>query len=287
LIPLRNGKVLVANGDGTFFEVDADRNARPLPNLTGAPKRDGFLRDDGNVILVGEDGSIVEADPDGSMRVLQTKSASVAELLRVAGSTSGPLEVYRTSFDGGPFERWTEAGGWEKLTDGGARFDFGSYSVAWLGPNEAIATGVVDGTNSAFRYVDGDVVEERVAGIKRPTSIADIPGVGLVIGTEDGVILKYEDERFEIASDLVIDSQVRAVLPTDRGFFYGRTRWASWDPIGGYCEQETGSADGTRVAPLGDRGFIAIGDLYPDRFRRNSFLFTLDRMEIDHPCLGK
>jgi hypothetical protein len=142
---------------------------------------------------------------------------------------------------------------------------------------------VLEKSNSAVRYRNGDLIEEPMPGAERPVSIVSIPGVGLVVGTQRGAIIRELDGRFEVDPDSGIDSQIRNILPTSRGFFYGRTRWASWDPIAGYCQTETGSADGSRIAPLGDRGYLAIGDL----FVRDSFLFTLDRMDFDHPCLGK
>jgi hypothetical protein len=281
LIALRNDKVLVANADGTFWEVDADRNVRPLPLLTGAPKRGGFTTNDGTVYLVGDDGTIARGDPDRGVEIVQTGGATVTEFTLVDGARVGPIEIYRASF-GRPFERW-DGTGWTQLTSGGAELEHGTYAVAWIGPNEAIATGVLARSNSAIRYLDGDLIDEPMPGAERPTAIASIAGAGIVVGTQRGVILRDRDGTFVAEPESGIDSQIRNIIPTKSGFFYGRTRWGSWDPIAGYCPSETISADGSRVAPLGERGFLAIGDL----FLENSFLFTLDRIDVDHPCLAK
>jgi hypothetical protein len=281
LIALRDEKVLVANADGTFWEVDADRNIRPLPLITGAPNRAGFVTNDGTVYLVGEDGTIARGDPDRGMEIIQTAGATVTEFTLVDGARVGPLEIYRASF-GRPFERY-DGTGWTQLTSGGSELEYGAYSVAWIGPNEAIATGVLSRSNNAVRYLDGELIQEPMPGSERPTAIASIPGAGIVVGTQRGVIIRERGGTFVAEPESGIDSQVRMIVPTKRGFFYGRTRWASWDPIAGYCPTDTSSADGSRIAPLGERGFLAIGDL----FTVNSFLFTLDRVDVQHPCLGK
>ncbi len=285
IVPRKNGKAIVANADGTFYELDADRNARQLTQIsTDTPNRAGFEANDGTLWMVGRDGTVAHGDPEVGMSIVQTRGATISDLTLVDGARVGPTEIYRTSFQG-PLERF-DGTGWRQLARGVGmgeiNFEYGAYSVAWIKTNEAVASGISTDSNQLLRYRDNVLSLVGMPEGERPTAVAFIPGLGLIVGTRNGRIIREHDGDFEVEHDSRIDSQVRTIVPTNRGFFYGRTSWGSWDPVAGYCPIDIVNVDSARVVALGDRGFLLMGGLL-----REGFLFVFERTDVEDPCLEK
>lgn len=290
VVPLTEETALVGNADGSFFEVDIEENVRPLDHISpDTPRRAGFAREDGEVVLVGRDGTVARGYPlESDFTIVHTGGATVADFLQVDGSKAGPLEIFRTSWFGfehrllsqGPLEHF-DGQDWEQITDGNASFSQGSYSVAWIGPGRAIASGVVD-EPKLVRYEDGELTLEELPNGAVAERIVDLPGIGVVIGTRRGRIVRRVDDawRLDEASDL--SGGARAIVRTERGFFYGETRWGSWDPVGGYCALDVQTNSASRIVRLGSRGFLA-HNVFPDE----AALFTLERTDADLPCLAE
>lgn len=290
VVPLTGDTALIGNADGAFFVVDSSQDVRPLPHISpDTPRRAGFVRDDGEVVLVGRDGTVARGYPlESDFTIVHTGGATVADFLQVDGSKSGPLEIFRTSWFGfvrtilpqGPLERF-DGQRWEQLTDGKGSFSHGTYSVAWLGPGHAIAAGVVDEVKLA-RYDSGEVTFEDLPNDMAVQQIANLPGIGVVIGTRRDRIIRMVDGEWRLDDGSAVGGGIRGIAATERGFFYGRSRWASWDPVAGYCKLDVQSNSASRIMPLGSGAFLA-HDVAVDE----AALFMLERTDVEHACLGK
>jgi hypothetical protein len=95
--------------------------------------------------------------------------------------------------------------------------------VLWMGPNRASTMSMGRGRNTIITYDGGQVVEEVVGQNSGLSSIAFVPGVGRVIGRDDGTIWIDRDDgngfvHVPVGRELHF---ARIITPIGDGFFYG------------------------------------------------------------------
>jgi hypothetical protein len=281
VMQLRSDSALVMSSDGHFYEVDAEATVTELTHLsTTTPNRAGYIGANNTYYLVGEEGSIAKGRPLEALDVIHEGGAELADLSLASGAPDGS-EIFRASFIG-PLERF-DGKEWTSLTEGGASFDHGTYDVAWTADG-VFATGVVDG-RLIVRYANGELTAEEPPDGEIPEAVEDLPGIGLLLGTDRGRIGRRVGGAWVMDEDSAIDSDARVILPTARGFVYGRNRLGSWDPVAGYCPLDVQATRNVRLVVLGEKAILAAS--LGDRFSGQPSINIYERTDLTHPCLGK
>lgn len=222
-LQLDERRAFVSSRNGHYYVVDRDGSIEAITPFD-EPKEyaAGHRMPDGELWLISLQGELVRGTLDSGFQTV-TSSAPLrpAERMYLAGPKveGAPLELYLLT-DARDFLRFDGAR-WEVLATSD-KFD-GVYrpEIAWLRPREAVAISVGRSRNTVTRYRDGEVLEERIGDDVGLSAIAEVPGIGLTVGRDDGGIL-FRGDRAWIESPHALDTFfVRAITPLDGGFFYG------------------------------------------------------------------
>ncbi|MBI4814992.1 MAG: hypothetical protein HY791_01960 [Deltaproteobacteria bacterium] len=215
---------LLLTADGTAFRVTTSSVATLGPFASGAALGDAdeVTFEDGTIWIASESGAVFGGRAGESFELLG-QGPRRGRLWAAGGMTdSGKLMVMVSqtgkveAFDGRSFQTIHEEPPQENQNLG----------VHWLGPDRYVV---------AFTELDrmvwidhGVVTIDR--SIPRPLSFADIPGFGLVLGTEGeatipaGVFLRVGDVWVDLGVQDATAYSVRNLWPLDQGFLFGGIR---------------------------------------------------------------
>jgi len=250
--------LLVATNIGRAFLVTggARMTIAPVDLSTTTPQIAYFLRDDGDLLAITPDGKTLH----GSVE---------------SGLVEGPPLVSRDPIDdawidgvGDSLFVFTAAGSLEKLVDGAWRrldgMDLGRIrrgGVAWLGPDEAVATGLGDGTY--LHYSSGRV--RRLSAELTPAddfeAVARLPSIGVVAGTHQGFILKWNGGGWDRIQTQPVSPQLRVITELDGQMVFGGSGGGLWRKVvasGELCGPMTFAASGVQYLKAFRGGFYGI-----------------------------
>lgn len=187
LIGIGEGRVFGATRSGLFFTASASGSALETQLSTSTPHHGAHRTEDGEIWLVGDDGRTMRGDLLRGFEPVDARAQDgVPSFVQLSGARgSAPFELFavndRRSFQRFHGDRWNTIVG-PQLYDPSRV----PPSVAWIGPDEAIAAGIHEDPARLLHYKRGDLVEERSVG--NPGIAVHLPGHGTVLGSRGGAI---------------------------------------------------------------------------------------------------
>ncbi|MBI2376902.1 MAG: hypothetical protein HYV07_23080 [Deltaproteobacteria bacterium] len=259
VVPTARGGWLISTGSGLFFEVSPRdvASGAPVDALqidSSIPNGGGFLRDDGELWLVGQLGQVARGREPSELAVDDTVSSTTALdigdrsrlSVHVSGSSES-LEIF-VATERGDFYRYGE-GRWHTLLERESVSEGPYFGVVRVGPGEAfvlLPQGDDGNEPNLFHYQRGSRPElEKIYAPMRSNdvlTIAFIPGAGLTIGTRTGAILKYVDKVWTPVANAKSEGHLIYLLaPTEkRGeFIFGGNSGLllQGGPVGSGCPE--------------------------------------------------
>lgn len=305
LIAYAPDRVLVTSRPGLFHVVTASATIELTGIATTTPSRAGFVDGNGEVWLMDLQGRLAKGHPDRGFETLGDDVRApvpddVRDLTLDGSHAAGETELFFASDELGAYladAGWFTRGRWQKLVNGAAAVRQGAVGVRWIGPGQALF-----GLGSELGVVHADqgrlTVEPLPDRIDRPRTFADIPGLGIAMGTMGGTIVAGRPGAWlEIVprTSPFDDNAVRGIAALDRGLIYLRSNASihQWHPDDADCgflfpgRESSAGPEGAvglnGIAPLGE-GFVVqpgfTGSLEP----LNGELYLLDRVPRD-PCI--
>jgi hypothetical protein len=224
---VNHNRFYVSKPDGTLDKFE-------LP-VTPAPDDGAFVSPQGTLYLFGGDNAAWWG-PTATATLTATTSLSSTVgtyLHQVDGSrTAGmDLEMFEISAENGEFERY-DGHHWFSI-DRPHRDQNNAASVVWVGPQEAIATGTREDTSIVhYRGPHLPLEEQHTPGNAAVTAARWIEGTGVVLGTDDGRLLRLKQAQpqasfeFETLVDLEASlhlslQKIRVLVPARGGILFG------------------------------------------------------------------
>lgn len=216
-----SGPEVVAGTDlGELFEIDTSGHARAIAGPPEGLRATAAVPDDRGGIWVG--------DTFGRLWFGNVEKAPSTWMLRGGFSSVGRIDYMDLSPDGTVMGVLTRDGAvasytiatdtWRVLhrlqTDGGGR-----GGVLALGPDDFIAGGPF--ANTVTRIRGGFAEQEMVGAEAGVTSLREVPGIGVVLGTGLGEVFVRRDGRWEALPASGSRFWVLGMAPLDTGFVFG------------------------------------------------------------------
>lgn len=224
---LADGTVLVATLGGDFYLVEEAEGIDIVPThltdlSTTTPHHGAFRRDDGEIFLLGKDGSFARGDLQRGFTIQGERSLGGAkEHVRLAGAKDGPVELYAVTdartfqkFDG---VRWTTISTAAPANEAGEFQTLARPAITYLGPEETLVARARENRNDRVqRYFQGALSDEVVFTIQEVAELYNFPTWGVIAGGRNGSI-NFRDaaERKWGESRRAGRGQVRAITPLD------------------------------------------------------------------------
>ncbi len=304
MMPLDENRVLISSvpfrdeDDGSvvpaaLYVTDATRiTTSRINSPVNVAHLAAFRRDAGSTIyLYGPSGTVAEGTPQLAFQttrppVLLTNALNA--WLDGPRDDRVPAELFALD-DSGAIEHF-DGTRWRTLLDPGpARSFLGHGGIAWIAPGEAIAVGSLQ--SQIIRHHDGALyIEDLPTGAAdRPSSVAVIPNVGTVVGTDRGALYLDRGGSWELMESPLDGKGVVGIVPFLDGFIFGRVNTggtegeiAQWTPGHGLCDSVPITARNVqRLAPIKD-GFI----VYSKDAPTNAFVGFVRRKQAYASCDG-
>lgn len=234
---LDDAHTLLGLEDGSVFLVDRAGRATPLTLSPDFEVR-GARVDGEDVWLSGAEGRLARARLDDTTLTIETSTivaeGPVLRYLDVEHTPSG-VEVRGLSKHG-VLAVWTPAG--SRVLH---RFmpmsldDDGMGGLASVAPGEWVA--VHQYSQYVVRVRDGVVTTEALPPVGAPRKIIHSDTLGTILGTTDGVFLRFDGRAWELIPGSPLTVFVASIEESGPGFFYGGTygNLGYWEPSTGYC----------------------------------------------------
>jgi hypothetical protein len=231
--------------DGTFLTV----------TTTGASLLAGLSAPDGTLWLSSSEGLHLGRVVDLHLELQLLARAPL--LQAIARSPDGVIFVASPS----DLYRYTAQAGLQHLAVIDPPFPAG-YQIAALGPDEVVLVGERQG--SIRRYTAGTLMADPAPPrIGEPQMVVEVPGVGTVVGTSDGVVLLHQGSSWAVLpGNMQVSQDISVGLPYRGGFLVGGAHGSlvQWRPRGGFCgPQVFGTINIHRLAALPDRVALGLG----------------------------
>ncbi|MCK6548531.1 hypothetical protein L6R52_21975 [Myxococcota bacterium] len=265
VVGLDADRALFATVDGTFRILEGGV-ARDVTTLsTSTPHLGAFFGADGELWLAGAGGRVVRGELSSGLSELPplaSRSGRTQIWLDGPRSAGGSVELWAVT-DERAFEVF-DGTSWTILYQGTGELLGSRGGVAWLAPGEAMAVGPA---GERLLHVRDGVVEEVTLPLEPgdvPTAIRFVEGIGVVVGSEAGVVAIRRDERWETI-DTGARARIFSIAPLGDGFVFGGRGGVltQYHPGAATCAPETHSSGNiTFLVPLSDglvAGAIATG----------------------------
>ena len=265
-VPLGDGRVLASTSDG-------DRKAYVVTasgtHALSPPTRllSGFRSGDGSVWLGGERGQMWRATVTDQVSLIRAVGSSTpAEDLRWLDGRYDGVELEAFALTGyGTVHRfsrgqWTSVHQFASLPGDDLR-----AGVAWVGPGEALAVWRYD--RRLVRWRNGDTRLIESPDPHGLVAVADVPGIGVVVGTRSGdAIIRRNDRWWPVGPQHGRSEGTAAIAAFEGGFVYtpDAGRLGQYHAGWGVCpEAEVSDHVTWDIAKLGPMDFVLVGDRHP------------------------
>lgn len=279
-LPLSDGTVFVGTLTGEFFRVSEDVAPPETPPTqltelsTTTPHHAGFIRDDGEIFLLGADGRFARGDlMHGFVEQQEQALGGASQHVRLSGSKSGPVELFAVS-DAKAFQRF-DGLRWTTLSTSAAEPRDDNIrsverpGVVWLGPNEAMATLMVTHEPTVIlHYKNGEVRRELspfTNEIEHPSEVLDVPGWGVIVGSDNGRISFRKGDAWG-EPIRISNARVRAMVSLGPSllvyslFGFEGTEFVQYQRSAGACRARQPYTSGfiRHMIPLGERSVLLL-----------------------------
>lgn len=234
---LDDTRALLGLEDGQLLLVDATGQTTPVATPRDLEVRGLFV--DGDELWVAGAGRVLARGRlEGTNLVVETSTRiagnEAPRYLDVEHTPSGP-EVRALARHGG-LVVWTEAGSRviHQFTPIAENRD-GMGAIARVGPREWVA--VHEFSQYVVRVRDGLLSIESLPPVGAPRKIIHSDTFGTVLGTTDGVFLRFDGRAWELITGSPLTVFASSLAASGPGFFYGGTygNVGYYEPSTGYC----------------------------------------------------
>jgi hypothetical protein len=254
------GVALVASFDRRFFRVSSSSITEVTGTVvpTSTPNLAAFRRDDGTLWWADDLGRTVTG-PLGALRPGPSlELPPIPPFISLVGSPSDQTELFLLA--PGLLYRLppNSASGWEMIVKTGS-MSLARHDVAWVGPGEAIAIGGHD-SEADPRFVDhwtaagGNIVESvPLPDADYLTSIARVPGVGVVAGSNNASLVAWQQSHWSLLPNDSSSHRIEWIAPIPSGFLFAQRELVTqFDvPTGRFCpEHALGSSEISRIVSV-------------------------------------
>ncbi|MBI2378920.1 MAG: hypothetical protein HYV07_33305 [Deltaproteobacteria bacterium] len=249
VMPLSEREVLAISPKGEVHRATS-KGSELLSRVAhdGAPAT-GVLGSDG-MMYFAHLGAILRGPPEGPFEAIMTLFGE-PEVELASSPLNHPFEVYFATNDG-------QIG---RIVDEHAELLYqvkleqkNLFSMAWL---EQGRVGVTFYEASTLVLIEGGQIRELTAA--NPRSMALVPGVGILVGSQNGNVLLVDEHRTQHLATLG-DQPVYEMFPRGSGVLFGGLRGflGFYQPGIGICDLRSIAGHNIRdLAFLGDGAFIA------------------------------
>lgn len=278
-IPLGDGRVFVGALGGEFYVV-SEENGGNNPTIpwtalsTTTPHHGAFRRDDGEIFLLGNDGSFARGDLERGMTIQSERALGGAgDSVRMAGAKDGPIELFAVTdarsfqkFDG---VRWTTISTAARDFEPGELLTFLRPSITYLGRDEVLVSRSGMRTNRVQHYRAGVITDESPLGRETVAELYNFPTVGVVAGGRSGGLNFRNPESSSWGERInAVVGQVRAMAPigphgllifsvSDNALLPALTQF---HPAAGGCPYDQNVTSGyvREMVPIGERSTLLL-----------------------------
>jgi hypothetical protein len=234
--------VLAATTDGHFFRATTSSAVRLTAVATTTPHLAGFTSASGEIWLLGHNGTVARGRPETGFTVVgHTASQTGVTWAFLDGPRdASPFELYAVT-DQQVLEHY-DGRSWQILAQDPRPNDNAPWAagVAWIAPGEALALGPK--INTLLHHHGGVLDEEPlpIASDDFATTVAFIPRLGVVVGTDRGKLYQPQGSEWREIVGAHSNGSVRLIVALDEGLLYGGTDGdlEQYRPAIGFCPQQ-------------------------------------------------